>query len=96
MGAVLVVALLILGGWLIASNSFASRSTEASEAQRVLDVQATMPFQILISAYLPRAFDRESMEIQVNQSGPGGEPMVQLAYRTRARAPRSICASGCR
>jgi hypothetical protein len=42
-----------------------------------------MPFQILIPAYLPKAFDRAAMEIDVNQSGPGGEPMVQLTYRTR-------------
>jgi hypothetical protein len=41
-----------------------------------------MPFQILIPAYLPPEFDREKMEITVSQSGPGGEPMVQLAYPT--------------
>jgi len=52
----------------------------------VLDVQATMPFQILISAYMPKDFDRANVEIDVNQSGPGGEPMVQLTYRTRKGA----------
>jgi hypothetical protein len=41
-----------------------------------------MPFQILIPAYLPPEFEREKMEINVDQGGPGGEPMVQLAYRT--------------
>jgi hypothetical protein len=82
-GGVLVVCLLVLGGWLIVRQSLASRSTEAPEAQRVLDVQASMPFQILIPAYLPKGFDRAGMQINVNQSGPGGEPMVQLTYRTR-------------
>ena len=82
-GGVLIVCLVVLGGWLIVSRSLASRSTEAPEAQRVLDVQATMPFQILIPAYLPKGFDRAGMQINVNQSGPGGEPMVQLTYRTR-------------
>ncbi len=54
-------------------------------------VQADMPFQILIPAYLPPEFDREKMEITVNQSGPGGEPMVQLAYPT-AHGGCPVCA----
>ncbi len=41
-----------------------------------------MPFQIMIPSYLPKDFDRENVEIAVDQAGPGGEPMVQLAYRT--------------
>lgn len=57
--------------------------TEAPEAQKVLDVQAKMPFQILIPAYLPKAFNRAEMEIDVNQLGPGGEPMVLLTYHSR-------------
>ena len=61
-------------------------SAEAPEAQKVLDVQATMPFQILISAYMPKDFDRANVDIDVNQAGPGGEPMVQLTYRTRRGA----------
>jgi len=80
-GGVLVVCLLVLGGWLV-RNSLASRSTEAPEAGKVLGVQASMPFQILIPAYMPKEFDRAGVEIKVNQTGPGGEPMVQLAYRT--------------
>jgi len=79
----------LLGGLLLAAGIYwvtASRAqepTEAPEAQRILDQQAGMPFQILIPAYLPKAFDRANVEIDVSQSGPGGEPMVQLAYRTR-------------
>jgi hypothetical protein len=41
-----------------------------------------MPFQIMIPAYLPKEFNRAGMDILVNQSGPSGEPMVQLTYRT--------------
>jgi hypothetical protein len=85
-GGLLVAVVLILGGWLIASNSLASRPTEAPEAGKVLGVQASMPFQILVPAYMPKEFDRAGVRIQVNQSGPGGEPMVQLAYRTKKGA----------
>jgi hypothetical protein len=88
LGAALVVAL-ALGGWLIASGQ-ASEPTEAPEAQAVLDVQEHMPFQILIPAYLPKQFDRAGMAIQVDQSGPGGEPMVELTYRTRKGVPLFI------
>jgi hypothetical protein len=49
----------------------------------VLDLQAQMPFQILIPAYLPKVIQRENVELDVNQTGPGGEPMVQLTYRTK-------------
>ena len=84
LGGLLAGLLIILAGgaWWV-SSSLASEPEEAPEAQRVLDLQAGMPFQILIPAYLPKAFDRAAMEIDVNQSGPGGEPMVQLTYRTR-------------
>jgi hypothetical protein len=80
-GAVAAVLLLAAGGVLIASSRSAE-PTEAPEAQQVLDVQAGMPFQILIPAFLPRPFDRPAMEIDVSSTGPGGEPMVQLVYRT--------------
>jgi hypothetical protein len=85
--AAAVIGALVLAGsaWLIA-RARAGQTGEAPEAQKVLDVQAKMPFQILIPAYLPRAFDRAGVEIDVNQSGPGGEPMVQLTYRTRKGA----------
>jgi hypothetical protein len=42
-----------------------------------------MPFQILIPGFLPKAFDRASVQIQIDQEGPGGEPMVQLTYTSR-------------
>ena len=84
-GAAVAVLALGLGGWLVVSSR-AQPPGEAPEAQKVLDVQAGMPFQILIPAYLPRAFDRANVEIKVDQAGPGGEPMVQLTYRTRSGA----------
>jgi hypothetical protein len=81
-GAVAAVVLLAAGGVLIATGRSAE-PTEAPESQQVLDVQAGMPFQILIPAYLPKEFDRAGMEVDVSSTGPGGEPMVQLTYRTR-------------
>jgi hypothetical protein len=83
-GAALVV-MLALSGWLIASGR-ASELKEAPEAQTVLDMQADMPFQILIPAFLPKEFDRAAMQINVSSTGPGGEPMAQLAYRTKKGA----------
>jgi hypothetical protein len=75
----MVCLLLLMGAWLVVSSR-AETPTEAPEAGKVLAAQADMPFQILIPAYLPRSFDRANMDIQVNQAGPGGEPMVQLTY----------------
>jgi hypothetical protein len=80
--SVLVGLGLIAGIWLVVQGR-AETPREAPEAQKVLDVQANMPFQILIPAYLPEQFIREEMEIDVTQAGPGGEPMVLLTYRTR-------------
>jgi hypothetical protein len=57
---------------------------DAPEAQKILDIQASMPFQILIPAYLPKKFIREAVEVDINSLGPGGEPMVQLTYRTKS------------
>lgn len=83
-GFVAGLSLLLGGYW--ATSKVTSRPTEAPEAQKVLDAQSDMPFQILIPAYLPKPFDRPGMEIQVNQTGPGGEPMVQLTYRNKKGA----------
>jgi hypothetical protein len=88
LGAVLVVVL-ALGGWIIARGQ-ASEPEEAPEAQQVLDVQEDMPFQILIPAYLPKEFDRESLQLDVRQTGPGGERMTQLTYPTRKGMPLFI------
>jgi Cupredoxin-like domain len=85
-GGTLAVCVLVLGGWVISRNSLAARSTEAPEAGRVLDIQADMPFQVLIPAYLPKEIDRAGMQISINQSGPSGEPMAHLAYRTKQGA----------
>jgi hypothetical protein len=83
LGGGVIVLLVALGGWWAATSSRAAETKEAPEAPRVLDLQADMPFQILIPAYLPKVFDRAAMEMSVNQTGPGGEPMVQLTYRTK-------------
>jgi hypothetical protein len=77
-----VVVIAIVGGILLIRNLYPT-STEAPEAGRILGVQKDIPFQILVPGYLPKQFDREGVEIQVNQAGPGNEPMVQLGYQTR-------------
>jgi hypothetical protein len=76
----------IAGGAAVLVNVLYPTSTEAPEAARILELQASMPFQILIPGYLPRQFKRGDVEINVSETGPGGEPMVQLAYRTRKGA----------
>jgi hypothetical protein len=56
---------------------------DAPEAQRILDIQASMPFQILIPAFLPEKFERETVRIDSSQLGPSGEPMIELTYTTK-------------
>jgi hypothetical protein len=80
-GIILFASLIAIGLWLLSNQ--APASAEAPEAETILKLQASMPFQILIPAYLPRAFDRAAAEVLVNQVGPGGEPMVQITYRTQ-------------
>jgi hypothetical protein len=74
-----LAALVILSGFFLASFVYPT-ATEAPEAGRILEVQAKMPFQILIPGYMPRQFDRENVAIKVMETGPGGEPMVRLSY----------------
>jgi hypothetical protein len=82
----ILIALCVTGlaVWGIASGAQAPR--EAPEAAQVLAVQARMPFQVIIPAYMPPDFDRAGVEIKIDQTGPSGEPMVQLGYRTRSGA----------
>jgi hypothetical protein len=84
--AVMLVVLISAAGFWIDRTYIASRPVEAPEAGKVLAVQDKMPFQILIPAYLPEAFDRASVEVNVQQTGPSGEPMIQLTYHTRQGA----------
>jgi hypothetical protein len=79
-GGILAACVLAVGVWIASSST--PVAAEAPEAENILGVQSTMPFQILIPAYLPREFNRAGVEIKVDEMGPGGEPMVQLAYRT--------------
>ena len=84
--AILLVALISAAGFWLARTFIATRSVEAPEAGKVLAVQNKMPFQILIPAYLPEPFDRTGVEVNIQQSSPSGEPMVQLTYHTRQGA----------
>ena len=78
-GSILLVILLVGGLWLIFRTS---ERREAPEAERVLEVQSTLPFQVLIPAYLPQSFNRSRVQIVTDQTGPSGEAMVQLIYST--------------
>jgi hypothetical protein len=80
-GGLLAGLVLIVGVWWVTMGR-AEEPEEAPEAEKVLAVQAGMPFQVLIPAYLPKGFDRANMEIDVSQAGPGGEPQAKLTYRT--------------
>jgi hypothetical protein len=75
----------LLAAVIIATNLFLLNSrpvySEAPEAQKVLAVQEGLNFGILIPTFMPKGFDRESVDIQVNESGPSGEKMAALTYR---------------
>lgn len=73
---------LLLSGFLWTQFN-ASQPREAPEAERVLKAQMDLPFQVLIPAYLPKAFNREKMELVTGRSGPNGEKLVKLIYSTR-------------
>lgn len=79
---ILVLIPFLLGGaiWLYIDSS---KPREAPEAERVLQAQTEMPFQVLIPAYLPKLFDRKNVQIVTDQPGPTGEKMIQLIYSTR-------------
>lgn len=77
----IVITLAVVVGWHLAEDEPAL--AEAPEADAVLEVQQHLPFQILIPLYLPKGFDRASVNITVDQGGPNGEPVVELAYRMR-------------
>ncbi len=87
--AVLAAVALVLGAWLVARGR-AAASRLAPEADQVRSLEATMPFQILIPAYLPKGFDRAGVEIDVRPIGPGGQPMVQLTYHSSRGTPLFI------
>jgi hypothetical protein len=80
-GGLVVMLISAVGFWLARAQVF-SQSAEAPEASKVLVVQEKMPFRILIPAYLPEAFDRAGVEVDIQQSSPSGEPMVQLTYHS--------------
>jgi hypothetical protein len=80
-GILLVVALAAAGYLALKKGSPEPRP--APEAEKVLAAQTALPFQVLIPAYLPAAFEREKIEIRTDASGPDGEAMVELTYTTR-------------
>ncbi|RPJ27713.1 MAG: hypothetical protein EHM33_07035 [Chloroflexi bacterium] len=80
-GIFILIPLLLAGFfWFKVSGS---KPREAPEAERVLNAQAELPFQVLIPAYLPNLFKREKVEILTDRPGPNGEKMIQLIYSTR-------------
>jgi hypothetical protein len=81
LGAASLLVALLLSGYIWWKNNSAQPRL-APEAEQVLKAQIDLPFQALIPAYLPAHFDREKVEIQLDQTGPHGEQMLQLAYPT--------------
>jgi hypothetical protein len=79
---ILILIPVLLAGFLWTQFK-ASQPREAPEAERVLKAQVDLPFQVLIPGYLPKAFNREKMEMVTDQSGPNGEKLVKLIYSTR-------------
>jgi len=69
----------------------------APEAKKVLAVQSTTPFQIMIPGYLPEEFERKEVALKKHDAGPAGEPLVELTYKTRSKTVRpSTCGNGSR
>lgn len=63
-------------------SSNESGPSEPPEAAKILEAQEDLEhFGVLIPAYLPRGFNRATVEVSINQSGQSGEPAVALAYR---------------
>jgi hypothetical protein len=57
---------------------------EPPEAAKVLAAQQNLQdFGILIPGYLPGGFNRSGVDVQVNQTGPSGEPSVDMLYRNK-------------
>lgn len=71
--------ILALSAWTL-PRIFRTQPVEAPEADLVLQAQRELPFQVLIPAYLPAGFKRESVEISSAETGPSGQVMVQLVY----------------
>jgi len=92
LGTVILTVLVAGGGaWLaLTSTGKAQEGKEAPEAQRVLALQAKMPFQMMIPAYLPEGFDRENARIVLEAPGPVGEPMTELTYEMKDGASLTV------
>jgi hypothetical protein len=81
----LVIAAIALGMVKIVTAEPAA--SEPPETAKVLAAQESMGnFAIIIPGYLPKGFDRANVEIQVNRSGSGGQPAVDMVYRGKNNA----------
>ena len=78
-GLLIVAAIMALAVWVIPMLP-SDKLQPAPEAEQVLASQQALPFQILIPAYLPAGFQRKSVEIRTNLTGPRGGSMVELVY----------------
>jgi len=85
LGGCLVLAIAIALGTMAFVSSRPEYS-EPPEAASILAAQEGLRFGILIPAYMPKGFNRENVEIKVDQNGPSGEPAVQLAYRNKGKS----------
>jgi hypothetical protein len=79
--AAIVLVLASLVTWKLVTA--APAPIEPPEAVKVLAAQENLKnFGILIPGYLPKGFNREAVDIKVNNNGPASEPAVDMVYRT--------------
>lgn len=77
-GAGLVIIALAVGVIISSQPKYVA----APEVPKILAAQEGLNFGILIPTYMPKGFDRETVEIKVGgSSGPTGEPVADLTYR---------------
>lgn len=59
----------------------------APEVPKIMAAQEGLKFGILIPTYMPKGFDRETVDLKVDQySGPSGAPQASLIYRNLRKA----------
>jgi hypothetical protein len=76
-----IVLLILLSLSIIAFAVNRPVYTAAPEVEDILAAQENLNFGILIPTYMPKGFDRETVEIKVIDGGPSGEKSANLTYR---------------
>src|SRR4030066_1142014 len=83
LGGIIIFCLIIFIVSLLWLSNRSAEPREAPESEIVLNAQMEMPFQVLIPAFLPGSFLREKVQVNMDNVGPQGGPVVRLVYPTR-------------